>query len=365
MTLVAQRGAEWLHRVNLANGRFVYGMVPALNAPMEGDQFLAQAGAAFALARAARFTGDSRYALRARQAVLSLLAETRTDPADASCRCTVFPSVAVNRLAAAGLIVAAMHELPAPANDLLDQGEQLCCYIRKQQRADGSFSYSDNPADADPLCGFPEGVNSFPGLALHGLMLSQRHRPAPWKDESARRALDYYRNWWQGHKALAFVPPMTAACAEAFLRTKDEAYARFVLEMSDWLCGFQYEEADPRYPLWRGGFMGCADGKPLAQAPTVETAGCAEALAEACRVARQLPDVQRYDRYRAALTKALQFLTTLQYTEDNTQHFSPSFRHVVLGGFHGSHQDGNLRVDYAQHAVSALVQYLTYSADRK
>ena len=27
-----------------------------------------------------------------------------------------------------------------------------------------------------------------------------------------------------------------------------------MLEMNDWLCGFQYEEADPRYPLWRGGF---------------------------------------------------------------------------------------------------------------
>ena len=109
---------------------------------------------------------------------------------------------------------------------------------------------------------------------------------------------------------------------------------------------------------------GYTDGKPTVSAPTIETATYAEALAEACRVTRQLPDVQRHDRYRNCLTRSLQFLTTLQYSEDTTQHFAANFRPVVLGGFHVSHQDGNLRVDYAQHAVSALVQYLTYSADK-
>src|SRR5262249_23603402 len=153
-----------------------------------------------------------------------------------------------------------------------------CQFIRKQQRADGSFCYCDAPTD-DPLCGFPEGINTFPGLALHGLMLSQRHRPAAWKDEAAHKALDYYRAWFAAHKSLAFVPAMSPACAEAYLRTKDEAYGRFVLEMNDWLCGFQYEQVDSQNPMWRGGFMGCSDGRPTNQAPTVESANYAEALA--------------------------------------------------------------------------------------
>jgi hypothetical protein len=34
-----------------------------------------------------------------------------------------------------------------------------------------------------------------------------------------------------------------------------------------------------------------------------------------------------------------------------------------VGGFHASHQDGNLRIDYNQHAVSTMVQYLTYVTD--
>jgi hypothetical protein len=35
---------------------------------------------------------------------------------------------------------------------------------------------------------------------------------------------------------------------------------------------------------------------------------------------------------------------------------------MLLGGFHVSHEDGNLRMDDTQHAVSAMVQYLRYVA---
>ena len=51
---------------------------------------------------------------------------------------------------------------------------------------------------------------------------------------------------------------------------------------------------------------------------------------------------------------------TLQYTEPNTQYFADWYRPRLAGAFHASHQDGNLRIDYTQHAVCALVQYLEY-----
>src|SRR5262245_24455929 len=55
MLLNTQRGAEWLYRMNGVKGRFVYGIHPAVADFMEGDDYLRQASAAFALARAARF----------------------------------------------------------------------------------------------------------------------------------------------------------------------------------------------------------------------------------------------------------------------------------------------------------------------
>jgi hypothetical protein len=349
----AKRGSEWLVRQNRTNGRFVNGFVPDLAMPLEGESYLRQVGAAFALAKAARFFKDARYAAVARQAVLTLLLDTDVDSQDAQVRHTTAPSLAVNRLGAAGLLVLAINELPSPGDDLLQQSEQLCAFIRKQQLADGSLSYADAEAQvgADP-----DGVNQYPGMALYGLMCSQRHRPADWKLDIVRKALPVYRDWWRGHKSMSLVPWQTLAYAEAYRQTREPVFTEFVIEMNDWLCDLQYVQLDPQHPLWTGGFREWADGQPKASSPQVSAAAYAEALAAACTVGGE---PARTQKYRDALQRCLQFLSTLQYTDANTQHFADWYRPVLLGAFHASHQDGNLRLDYTQHAVCALVQYLT------
>jgi hypothetical protein len=360
MLLSAQRGADWLFRMHRLKGRFVYGYLPALATELEGDHYLRQIGAAFALARAARFTGEERYAARAAQAILALLDDTAPDPADPQSRRTALPPGVVNRVGAAGLLVAAINELPAPDRDLLDKSEQLCNFLRRQARPDGSLRLSDaEGAPAEP----PEDVALYPGQALYGLARSQKHRPAPWKLDLLRKAVAYYPPWWRAHKSIAFVPWHSAAYAEAYALTGEKAFAEPVLEMNDWLLGLQYAQldgVDQRRLLWYGGFKGYAEGRAVESAPDVGSAACAEALAEACRVAQKAGDADRHHRYAEALVRCLQFLTTLQYTEPNTQYFADWYRPRLAGAFHASHQDGNLRIDYTQHAVCALVQYLEY-----
>ncbi|HLJ92638.1 MAG TPA: hypothetical protein VKU02_05520, partial [Gemmataceae bacterium] len=159
MFLAAQRGADWLCRANQSDGRFLHGFLPALRTPLEGDHYLRQVGAAFALARAAHFLGQQRYAAVARQAVLTLLLETAPDPQDTGTRHTILSSTLINRLGAAGLLILAINELPSPGDDLLEQSEQLCAFIRKQQRSDGSLSYTDPGMEAETD---PEGINYYP-----------------------------------------------------------------------------------------------------------------------------------------------------------------------------------------------------------
>lgn len=365
MYLSASRGADWLARANRSDGRFIYGYLPALKTNLEGDHYLRQVGAAVALAREARFTGNERHAAIARQAVLTLLLETTVE--EVRVRHTTLPSTVVNRLAAAGLLVLAINELPSPGEDLLQQSEQLCAFIGQQQRPDGSLNYSEaqsTPTEGDPTIGEdPDGINYYPGEALYGLMRSQQRRPAAWKTTLVRKAVAYYLPWWRGHKNMALVPWHTAAYAEAYLLTKDQVFADAVYSLNDWICSLQYVSLDPRHPFWTGGFMSWVDGKPTPTVPQVSSASYAESLAEACRVARETGDVTRYQRYRESLERALQFLTTLQYTNANTQHFSDWYRPTLLGGFFASHQDGNLRIDYTQHAVCAMIQYLSYVAD--
>src|SRR5207247_1376095 len=99
--LSAQRGMDWLQRANKPDGRFVCGFIPSLRQPMEGDSYVAQASAAFALARSARFFGDDRAGAIAKQALLTLLLETAADAKEPHVRHV--PIHQANPLAPAGL----------------------------------------------------------------------------------------------------------------------------------------------------------------------------------------------------------------------------------------------------------------------
>jgi hypothetical protein len=354
-------GADWISRNHRPDGLFLYGLVPSLDRPLDEDYYLRQVGGAFALARAARVTGDEIYTVKARQAVLALLASTVVDPKDPTIRYPRFPSAIANRLGGAGLLVLTIHELPEPAEDLLEQAEQLCRYIHKQQKEDGSLTFQEHVL---PLAtGFEddrEGINFYPGEALYGVILSHRRKPAAWKLDCLRRALAYYRAYWREdrNKSTAFVPWQTSAYTEAYLITGEKAFAEFVLEMTDWILTLQLN--DPSKPLYLGGFGMWLDGKPLAVTPRIVSASFAEGLADACRTARQLGDTQRFNRYSRATESCLQFLTTLQYTSRSTSHFTDAYRPRVLGAFHASHQDGTVRVDYTQHSICAMFQYLEH-----
>src|SRR5262249_50480455 len=151
------------------------------------------------------------------------------------------PSIALNRLAAAGLLVAAIHELPSPQADLLERSDQLCNFIKRQARSNGSLCTSDPGDDGKALPESADAINECPGAALYGLMISQRHRPAAWKTDLVRKAVTYYHPWWKANKNPAFVPAQTAAYAEAYRLTKEKAFAECVVEMNDWLCALQYD----------------------------------------------------------------------------------------------------------------------------
>jgi len=357
MYMAATRGAEWLARVQLPNGKFLGGWYPAVWAPLDEDVFTRQASAAFALARAAKYLKNESYAARARQAVLCLRDETTLDPQTKQ-RYTLQPPLAVNRLSSAGLLLACIHELPNPAAELIEQGEELAAYIRSQQQSDGSIVLASITR--------PEGENItlHPGVALHGIAASMSARPAPWKPELLHKAMGFYRKQFKANPDLTLAIWQGLAYSEAYLATKDPAFAEYVFELCDWVCALQYDRLDPRQPHWLGGFADSAAGKRQSNPPTINSAAVAELIGAACRVTRQRPDAQRYDQYLAVLSRALQFVTSLQYTEDTSQHFATTYRPTILGGFHLSHQNGTLRLDYQRHAVSALVQFLSGIADR-
>ncbi len=352
--LSARRGAEWLWSANRPDGTFVPGLRPDLDAEIE-DDLLRQIHGAYGLARSARFFASERYGARARQAILSLLVMTRTDPHDPSVRFTVPPSSQTNRLAAAALLVLAVQELPEPGADLLEQAEQLANFLLKQQQKDGSFRVWEN---GDKPTGNASEASFYSACAVLALARSHARRPNAAKLTAARTAFTSAFRSWQGNKTARAASVLTCAGAELYTLTTDKTLGENVCEMADWLVTLQYG-SDPRRLAWQGGFR-MATGSPRDEAvsePTVESALCVEALAQACRGVRAGADLQRFGRYRDACERGMQFLSTLQYSPANTKHFAEWYGPRLYGAFRDSPQQGTIRLEGTQRAVCALIAY--------
>ena len=359
-------GSTWLAMMNQANGRFLYGYLPALRHPMSGDHDLKQAQAAVALAQAAKFSGDEKHAAVASQAVLALLASTKLDANDPTCRVPVQLSFVCNRVGFASLIALAIYELPNASDKLLDDAERLCTFLRTQCRIDGSVHYTDGPSD-DPAKIDPSGVNEYPGAALHVLAMSNRVRPAEWKKDAVKKGVAHYQALFRAKPHPTLAVTLTPAATELYFQTKLTEAATAAFEMNDWLCAIQIGANDQRTPQWAGGFRAMADGR-LTDAPpnASDTGRHVQSLACAYHLTRVTGDLTREAKYRPALGDAVQFLYGLQFLETNTRHFEDNFRaKMLLGAFYLTPTDGNLRIDATACAVTGLLRFLSSGAESR
>ena len=360
----AVHGSNWLARMNQPQGRFLYGYRPALRQPMEGDHDLKQARAALAMAQAARFTGNERHAVVAGQAVLSLLALTKLDPADPNRRVPVASSQSCNRVGLAATLALAIYELPGADEKLLTEAERLCEFLHRQLRTDGSVHYIDAVTES-PLKADPAGVNEFPGAALNAIAVSNRVKPAAWKSEAVKKGIEHYRVYFKANPHPMLAATLTPAFTECFLQTKSNDAAAAVFEMNDWLIGLQYPAGDARHPGWAGGFKSFANGQAAETEPGVECGCYLNSLACGYHLLRFTSDLARAARCKQALVDAVGFLTAMQYTEANTRHFENGFRvNSLLGGFYLSPTDGNLRIDATAASVTGLLRYLNCGAEK-
>ncbi|MCY4419903.1 MAG: hypothetical protein OXC42_01395 [Gammaproteobacteria bacterium] len=152
----------------------------------------------------------------------------------------------------------------------------------------------------------------------------------------------------------AFVPWHTQACASLFAHTGRHDFARFALEISDWLLPMQQWDHLPAdlhgrfYNPKRPDF-----GPPHAASTGVYMEG----LADAAALARTLGDTTRLGAYEQALACGLRSLRQLQFrTPQDTYYISKKNR--VLGALRTETYDNAVRVDSAAHALLAAIKLL-------
>lgn len=366
-TQAAVRGvvaaAAWLQRHHHTHGRFLYGFNPALREPLLGDDDLIQARAAFALAVAARFCGEDKYTAAAAQTILTLLTAAPVVAGDPQMRVPRGPSDVCNRVGFAAAVILAIHALPAVEPRLLEEGERLAAFLQRQARPDGSIHYIDDPA-GQPLRQDPTGVNEHPCWGLWALTVSQRYRPAADKAAIIRRGLQHYRAHYRTQPQPMLAATLLLAAAEWYTLSRDAEAAAIVCEAADGLCRGQIAVTDPRLPQWAGGFRQYRDGRWLDSPSGPETGIYLLALAAACQVTRQVPDTDRFHKYAAAAGDACRYQIGLQYSEANTRHFDNAYRaHMLIGAFHLSPREGDIRLDGISHALLGLLRFLESGAE--
>ena len=173
------------------------------------------------------------------------------------------------------------------------------------------------------------------------------------------RAYSVYLAAWRANKNPQMAADLSAAFAEQLSRSSEPsdsqaALAKAVFEMNDWLLTMQIPPSK-RDPIG-GGFQPWRNGAATNAAPDLGSVPLVGSLVEACRVAKQVGDVNRYQRYRQAAEDGLDFLTSLQYTEARVQHFAEWYRPWILGGFFIGPQDGNLHLAQNQQALECVLR---------
>lgn len=349
-------GSTWMAKRHKSDGRFTHGYNPALRQETSGDHDLRQARAALAMAQAAKFAGDPKHSVVASQAILTLLASTKVAPNDPTCRVPVAMSVVCNRAGFAATLALAVYELPRADDKLVEEAERLCEFVRRSLRTDGSVHYTDGPNDA-PTQVDPNGVNEYPGAALQALAVGNRVRPADWKKDAVRRGVAHYLGVFRAKRHPLLAATVTPAAAELYAQTKEAALASAAFEMNDWLCTLQVGPTE----RWPGGFR-AAGGAASETLSTAETGLLVQSLACGYQLTRLTADLTREAKYRAAAADAANFVCSVQFLEENTRHFENAFRaSTLIGAFHASPSDGNLRIDATACAVTGLLRYLAVS----
>lgn len=350
----------WLTRMNKSDGRFLTGIDPTLPYRELPSTEVAQASAALALARSARFTGDEKAAAAASQACLTLLTLTKADTADPTMRAPTIGADGGNKVAFAAVLAMAIYDLPNPDAKLTAEADKLCKFLYTRLRSDGSVHYTEG--EGSPTKTDPDGVNVYPGLCLQAIMASDRVATADWKRDALARGLKFYREVFKTAPTPELCGSLLPAVCDYALRVKDAKDATaFAFEMADWLCDRQYTAADARELGWVGAF------KPaVGNEPNVRVCGGLEGLSAAVTLTTQVPDATRYVRYRKAVRDGLAFARSLQYGAATVAHFDPKFRAKYLdGAVRGSPTDGFLRCEHTAGLLACQLRYLESGGEKE
>ncbi len=183
----------------------------------------------------------------------------------------------------------------------------------------------------------------FPGQVLLALAVACEQNVSEIDEERLRRSFQYYRHRFRYKRHFGQVAWLMPAFSKWWQVTGESHFSDLVLEIGDWLLGYQQDKT--------GAFIN--DHQP--DTPGYTTAVYLEGIAAALPVAAASG---HECRYRESFARGSRFLDQLIIQErDQAVLPNPDW---AFGGLRQGLYYSEVRTDFVQHSLSAILEYTTH-----
>jgi len=337
LTRFATLHCQYLVRHQTNDGTLYLRYEPFQNSLYEGADTPRTAHGAWVLARARKAFGGRDLSTASDKIINRLLSDLVSNEQG----CWLETNKGEPSVAEVSFLLLALLELP-PDDSRRSTIPKLASTLWSSIDSHGHINTHRPPAAS------PEAFQDYsPGQVLLALGRAAIAVETEMDEDKLRRAFRYYRHRFRYQRHFGQVSWLMQAFAQWWRVTKDSSMAEFVFEIGDWILGYQQEKT--------GGFIN--DHQP--DAPGYTTALYLEGIASALKLARSLNDAERHRRYLNAVGHGYRFLDRLIIQpRDACLLPNPA---LAVGGLRQSINRSEVRVDFVQHSLSAILELCPFS----
>lgn len=263
-----------------------------------------------------------------------------------------------NRISLGSLSLAAIALMEHPSRTSWARVERkLCATVEAAWSEGGVFQCQLKPAMRD------HGIDFYPGesLLMWSYLLKEKSNPRLMAKFMA--SYRYYKAYHlvPENRQPAFVPWHTQAYFNVWQITGDKELVDFTFTMNDWLVDVMARWGGTPVPDTPGQFF--SPKHPEYGTPHASSTGVyMEGLIDAFRMARELGEAERAERYRLALVRAVRSIMQQTFLEPIEAWYCPE-RGMNIGGTRTTVYNAKVRCDNVQHALMGLMKILTHFGD--
>lgn len=344
----AQAGGDYLVSHMYDDGSFVYEYDPIEQKESNSYNILRHAGTAYSLLELYDATHDKKYLEAAERALVYLNDQIIPCPGIANASCV--EEADEIKLGGNALAVLAFteHIQLTGSTEYLEQAQALARFMTSTQEVNGKFAVHKIDGSDGSVNDFESGY--YPGEAIFALTRLYEVDPNPeWIDTAHKGAhwLIEVRDADVATEDLNHDHWLLYGLNELYANRADEAYLTHARRITDSIVALQHNNETGEKADWNGGYY-----TPPRSTPTATRS---EGLGAVYLLFTQAGDEQYATLAKDVMEKGLEFQLRTQFSGRQLAQLGGDTK--ATGGFHESLDEYDIRIDYVQHNISALLAF--------